>query len=285
MEITVLEQKAFFLPEVITSEQARERAWDKKIGVFSSGLTGIFSRPKGEDIQITYSEKRYEPFWFIACHAHYVYDRQVKFPVKTTGPEVKSVTVGSLSYPVADDKKYGAQVFLIPGTEHCQEDNQRQDFFDGISGERKDFSPTLQFTKKEISLEEFNPEAMVVAPEIRASFVVRQLFGEMIKPVQADSIFEEEVTIERLELYYRPMYAYEYHWTTKDRRAVAEFDGLSGQMRTGGKTFRQQAGTKLDWNMLFDLGADVVGLLVPGGNIAVKLSKAAIDLSKKDKRG
>lgn len=94
MEITVLEQKAFFLPEVITPEQARERAWDKKIGVFSSGLTGIFSRPKGEDIQITYSEKRYEPFWFIACHAHYVYDRQVKFPVKTTGPEVKSVTVG-----------------------------------------------------------------------------------------------------------------------------------------------------------------------------------------------
>jgi hypothetical protein len=35
--------------------------------------------------------------------------------------------------------------------------------------------------------------------------------------------------------------------------------------------------------VLFDLGADVLGMVVPGGSIAVKLTKAAIDGTMKDK--
>jgi hypothetical protein len=33
----------------------------------------------------------------------------------------------------------------------------------------------------------------------------------------------------------------------------------------------------LNRDLLFDIGADTVGLFVPGGSIAVKLAKAAID--------
>jgi hypothetical protein len=34
-------------------------------------------------------------------------------------------------------------------------------------------------------------------------------------------------------------------------------------------------------DVLFDVGADTVGLFVPGGSIAVKIAKAAIDSNKK----
>lgn len=71
-----------------------------------------------------------------------------------------------------------------------------------------------------------------------------------------------------------PVYAFEYHWQAKDRRAVAEFDGLTGEMRTGGKTLRQQIGTMLTPELLFDVGMDAVDLLVPSGGIAIKVARA-----------
>jgi hypothetical protein len=283
MEISIVDQKAFLLPETITPDQARERAWDKKAAAFSSGISSIFTRPKGEEIEITYTEKRYEPFWCIVCQGHYVYDRQVRFPVKVSGPEVKNVTVAGQDYCLVDDKKHGSQIFFLPGIEHCHEDYRKEVGFDGVSGERQDYSAALKSPRQEISLDSFAPEGIVVAPEIRASFVVRQLLQEMIKPVQADKILEERVVIERLELYYKPLYAFEYLWIPKERHAVAEFDGLSGQMRSGGKTLRQNLSTKLSRDLLFDLGADVLGMVVPGGSIAVKLTKAALDSTKKEK--
>jgi len=248
MEITISEQKVFIIPEVITPEQARERAWDKKAGVFSSGLSSLLSRPKGEDIKIVYSEKRYEPFWLIECQSSYTYDRLRKFPVQVTGPEVQSVTVSNLSFTPSDDKKLG-RVFFIPGVEHCQEEHSRLSYFDGLSGERRDFTYALKFRAEEIKeLESYPFQGMAVPPEIRASFVVRQMLQELMRPLQAD------------------------------------FDGLTGEMKTGGRTFKQAVSEVLKKDMLFDLGADVLGLIVPGGSIAVKLAKTALEISQTEKK-
>src|SRR5512141_2194539 len=98
MEITIVEQKVFLLPEAISPDQARERAWDKKTAAFASGFTSLFARPKGEDVEVTYSEKRYEPFWYVLCQGHYAYDRSARFAVKASGPEVKRVTVAGQEY-------------------------------------------------------------------------------------------------------------------------------------------------------------------------------------------
>jgi hypothetical protein len=85
MEISTVDQKAFLLPEAITPDQARERGWDKKAAAFNSGIGSTFTRPKVEEVEITYTEKRYEPFWCIVCQGHYIDNRQVRFPVKASG--------------------------------------------------------------------------------------------------------------------------------------------------------------------------------------------------------
>jgi len=59
VEIQIAEQKIYQLLPQFSLEQIKERAWDKKVAVFSAGLASIFSRPKSEDIQISSSEKRY----------------------------------------------------------------------------------------------------------------------------------------------------------------------------------------------------------------------------------
>lgn len=57
-------------------------------------------------------------------------------------------------------------------------------------------------------------------------------------------------------------------------------DALTGEMRTGGKRLSEQLRQlkgMLTRDVLFDVTADAVGLIVPGGSIAVKLVKAVVD--------
>ena len=118
-------------------------------------------------------------------------------------------------------------------------------------------------------------------PEIRASYVVRQALQPMMKPLQADLVFEEGVTVETIDLYYRPIYAFEFRWKPKDKTAVAEFDGVTGEMRNA-KSLRPALSLNITRDALFDIGADTIGMIVPGANIAVKLAKVALDQKKKD---
>ena len=93
-------------------------------------------------------------------------------------------------------------------------------------------------------------------------------------------IHEERVDIEVIELNFRPVYALEYEWTSKGKRVIVEFDALLGDMRSGGKKWSDQIKGIITRDLFFDVTADAVGMLVPGGSIAVKLVKAVVDRKK-----
>ena len=270
MEFAIADERAYLLREEMSAEQAKEKAWDRKSSVFG-GLSRLVFRPKGEDVQIIYSEKRYEPFWHVVCRTSYVYDRRRKFTVPTSGKEVKRVTVGDQEYVIGEEPR-----FILSGTEHCQEGGEKEVFIDAVTSEEQDWKQYLNYSREEVrDISSFAPEdAIVVPPETRASFVVRQVLTDMIKAVQADVIHEDLVEVSTIDLYLKPVYAFEYLWQSKDRKAVAEFDGLTGEMRTGGKALRQQIGQMLTTEVLFDVGVDAVDLLVPGGGIAIKVARA-----------
>ncbi len=118
-------------------------------------------------------------------------------------------------------------------------------------------------------------------PQARATAVVRDVLLGILKSVRADRILEDHVEVERVDLYYRPVYAFQYRWKSKHKEAVLEYDGVTGLLQTDGKTFQQYMGKILDPEFLFDVGADTIDLLVPGGGIAMKLARKGIDVAKK----
>jgi len=271
MDIHVADEQAYVLRETLSWEQVKEKAWDRKTTVFGT-LSRLFV--KGEDIEISYAERRYEPFWHIVCSAHYVYDRNRTWHILVGGSEVKRLTIRDEDFDVPPDR----QQVDISGVEHCREDHERDVIIDATSGEPQDWAEYLTYHAEHIDLESFAPEeSIVVPPQVRASSMVRQVLSEMLKPVQADVVLEEEVSVRNIDLYYRPIYAFEYHWHTKDKHAVVEFDGLSGEMRRGGKALRQQLSHVFTREVLFDVGADMVGMLIPGGSVAIKVAKAVAD--------
>jgi hypothetical protein len=125
---------------------------------------------------------------------------------------------------------------------------------------------------------------IVVPPQGSASAILRDTLIGVIKSIKADRILEDHVEVERVDLYYRPVYAFQYRWISKEKEAILEYDAVTGKMEAGGKTFQQYVDKFLDPDFLFDVGVDTVDLLVPGGGLAVKLAKKGFDAAKSRKK-
>jgi hypothetical protein len=278
MEIQLGQQRIFSLDERLTFDEIRQRAMDRRTQAFGSGLGSLLQRPKAEDIALVTWQRRLDPFWHVACQARYVYERSRDYTVPASAPEVREVTVGNATYPVQVSGRGG--LVTLPVREHCREEFRHEIFADGATGAPVPDAaavitgPTTPVTDPEALLAE---GTVVVPPEHRASFVVRKLLAEMLKPVQADSVSEESLTLESTDLYYRPVWAFEFHWAPRDRRGVVEIDAVTGQVRQGQTLLPAGLKKMMSRDMLFDIGADTAGLIVPGGSIAVKVAKAALD--------
>ncbi len=281
MEIALADQHIFVLDDKLTAQDIQQRAMDKRAGAFGSGIGGLLQRPKAEEIELTNSQHRLEPFWHVGGQARYVYDRSHDYTVPASGAEVREVTLHGNTYPVGGAAGRGA--FVIQTVEHCRDEVRQDLYVEGVSGQPvPDAVALLAGPRREVADLNAAGEngAVVLPPAQHASSLVRQLMASMMKPVQADTIAEESMTVEHIDLYLRPWWAFEFHWKPKDRRGVVEIDGLTGQMRPG-QALMPKLQRMVNRDTLFDIGADTAGLLVPGGSIAVKVARLAIDQRKK----
>jgi len=282
MEISLADERAMLLKEQLTPDQAEGRAWSRKVEAFGrvARVTGILQKPKDDDFELVYKEYRLQSFWHVVCSGRYVYERQNSYSIQVGGTEVEKVTLDGQEYAVENGR-----VDLI-GTESCREEPRQELFIDGYTLEpNPDLASYLEFAANEIPvayLDELAEKGIVVVPpQTRATAVVRNALLGILKSVRADRILEDHVEVERVDLYYRPVYAFQYWWKSKKKEAVLEFDGVTGDLQAEGKTFQQYMGKLLDREFLFDMGIDTIDLLVPGGGIAIKLARKGIDVAKK----
>jgi len=276
VEIQLGTERLLLLEERLTSDEIQQRAMDKRSGAFSSGIGGLLQRPKVDEVSLVARQRRLLPFWHVVATSHYEYERNREYTVPGSAPEVTAVTVEGQLHEL--DRKVGAQAaFRLSALEHCRDDFRSETFTDGLSGAAvADGATVIAGPRSEIGDPQTlaADETIVLPPEQRASYVVRKTLAEVMKPVQADRILDEKIVLETTDLYYRPVWAFQFAW--RDKTGVVEVDSISGQAATG-KQMLSQIKVALSRDVLFDIGADTVGLFVPGGSIAVKLAKAALD--------
>ena len=279
MDIELAPQRIFALKDQLSAEEVRVKAMDRRATAISSGIGGLLQRPKADDITLLASQRRVEPFWHVAGRARYVYERTREYTVPPSSPEVRAVEFAGTTYDIGDGK--GGRGFKLEVREHCREDIVDELFVDALTGQTSADGGSIRggpSDEVDAPASLATDGTIVLAPEHRASFVVRQLLGRMLKPVQADVVLEEVLTLEASDLYYRPIWAFEFHWAPKDKSGVLEIDALTGQVRQAASLTSHMT-RLISRDALFDIGADTIGLLVPGGGLAVKVARAAIDRS------
>ncbi|MEA2622029.1 MAG: hypothetical protein QOH61_939 [Chloroflexota bacterium] len=275
MDIQLAAERILVLEERVTFDDIRQRAMDRRTSAFGGGLGSFLQRPKPEEVTLTQTQRRLEPMWHVRASARYVYERTREYSVVASAPEVREVEVNGQTYPVLP----GGRTFKLPIREGCVEELKGEHYTDGVTGNNVADGPqVVAGSSSEVS----DPSqlsadgTMLIPPEHRASFVIRKLIGEMMKPVQADAVSEEALALERTDLYYRPVYAFEFLWTPRGKSGVVEIDAVTGQVRQASTLMPALKGM-VTRDALFDLGADAAGMLIPGGSIAVKVARAALD--------
>jgi hypothetical protein len=279
VDISLGEPRIISLEPRFAHEDLLRRADERKVGALGTGIGGLLSRPKAEEVVLGAVQRRVEPFWHIAATAHYVYDRTRMYAVPASAGDVRSLTILGQDFAVTGSGKGQPATFGLEALEHCTEDFREEVWIEGIAGGPVgNGAMLLGGPRNEVA----EPAAlavddtMVVPPEQRASAIIRQLLAKLLRPLQADAVFEERLAVEQLELVYRPIVAFEFVLPAKDRRGVVEVDALTGETKTA-TSLKLQITRRVSRDALFDIGADTVGLLVPGGSIAVKLARVAID--------
>jgi hypothetical protein len=274
MEIVVAEQGAFYFQPQITPEEARGRAGAHKVSAFGT-LSRLFSRPKDEDIAVSDQGLWYVPLWHAKAHLNFVFDRRESYKVPIKGPHTKTVTVGGSDHAVTG----GA--IEVPVIEHCERDEQRELWLDAVTSQPINAKPYLNLLPNPVKLDEFAPEGVkIVAPSVRASAVVRALLGEDFRPADADEVKNERVEVDCIDLYFRPTFNFKFEWTSKNKSADVAIDAISGELQTQPSAAMAVMANLLKPETLFDIGAETLNLVIPGGAIPLKVAKAFADKRK-----
>ncbi|WP_319507573.1 hypothetical protein [uncultured Methanolobus sp.] len=266
LNLEIAESRMMVLTGEKSFEEMKEFAWNKKTAAFG-GIKNLLSRPKPEDINITHSEKQYKPFWHATCSTRFEYKRNTEFIINICDSVVQKVVICDEEREI--DKLGNVKV---QGIEHCLESNTKEVFMDAYAEKEVDYSRYLGISTRLLSqIEELNVEDNVVFPvNIKAAYLVGKLLGSLIKPVDADEVLDETVRIVNLDLYFRPIYAFEYTWLPKNKQNVLEFDAITGEFYSG-KVLKEKVFEIFNEETLFEIGTEVAGTIIPGGGIPIKI--------------
>lgn len=271
MQITIAEQGALRFEPSFSADEARGRAMAHKPGAFGT-LSRLFTRPKDDEVIVEDKGLRYDPLWHVKARLHFIYDCRETYRVSPKTHHAKSVTIGSDEYPLEAGKQNALD---IKGVEHCERDERKELWLDAVTNKPVNAQPYAKAKISPLEVEALAAEgARIVEPAVRASGAVRTLLGDDFRPVDADHVHEETIEVECVDLCLRPMYGYKYTWAAKNKTAEITIDGVTGEIRTEISESTSPVGKLLHPDTLFDLGAETLNLVVPGGAIALKVARA-----------
>lgn len=264
-------EKVFVFDLVYTLSAATEQANKKKLGAFGKmAKFNLFNRPKEETVLLSKHVLRYEPFWHVATTRAIDYSRELTYPVEIGNAFANKVLINGQEYAIAEQS--GKRTINLQAVEYSHRKINYDDHLDGLGRDLK--KAALDRYIKKCKVQEHVvlqlPEA--ITPQLRLPMLLQKIQQTLAaEVVNAHEIQEDLITIEKVYLYYRPVFAFQFAWTTEDKVGVIEVDGLTGEVIEDGQWFRDTLQAITTREMLFDMGSELAGALVPGGGAAVRV--------------
>lgn len=263
--------KIFLFDEVYPFRAAQEQAEKKKLGAFGAfAKFNLLNRPREDTVLLSRQEMRLEPFWHVSAVRSVDYTCQATYQVPVHNPHAQSLCVESSTFEVARQKEKGRIEFSA--IEHCHRKITFDRYIDGLQRDIKPAVLEAYIRKYKFSECETVERAETLQPLVPLAAAMQManssLNGEL---VNAYDILSDGTEFERTHMYLRPVFAFEFRWASADKLGVIEVDGLTGEVVENGRWFKDKLKGIMTRDMLLDIGADVMGNIIPGGGIAVKV--------------
>ncbi|MBF0547243.1 MAG: HEAT repeat domain-containing protein [Candidatus Riflebacteria bacterium] len=267
IKLQIEEQKIVYFKEVISLDESKRIAEENKKRGFNF-FSRFLKSSKTHEIKTVSSKTRFEPFWVLQCHARTEFHKISEFKIPTE-KNAREIFIAAKGF----DAKNGYS--SVPFVEFCVSEKTFDLQLDARSGEKVDWLYQNKFPSFEIpeisELSRLGKWALY--PKLRASTLLRNLLSDIFDPIIADEILKQEVHIKKLNLFFRPIHVFEFQWNSDF--ASIFINGLTGEFETRQIISPQSEGIiqSDDW---FDVTAEAIGMVIPGGTIAAKLARAVL---------
>ena len=298
---TIKDPRCFVLEPVINGTQAYTQAGEHKSKVFGLDIKSVFNSLRGKDTSIDAKllHRRLVPFWNVRCRSHFDYTRMKGYSISAQELDAVWLTIqgtdksgnqSELVYRVDKTGRSGGQVKLT-GIERCVTNREVNEWIDSyiqnenwtekeVETRQKQLQESaLQRPKPVTDLENFannlfidgrtlfddGIETIVVPPLETADNVIRRMLQKVMVPIEAATIYEWFLEVMTVDLYFRPLYVFEFVKMDKDGNAVArnleELDALRRDRWVKLETTEFQMST-IPWAKILKLSADIGSIVL-----------------------
>jgi hypothetical protein len=263
--------RIFLFDEVYPARAAEEQAEKKKLSAF--GMLAKFNplnRPREDTVRLSRKEFRLEPFWHVSATRSVDYTTQLTYPVPVHNSYAQRIELDGKHYEVT---RQGDKARIdLSVTEICHRKMTFDQFFDGLG---RDIKPSVfngyRTKYKFVDSEHIEHEQLVKPTVSQQAALLEANTNLNANTINAHHIESDTITVERLHLYWRPVFAFEFIWSSADKRGVIEVNGLTGEVSENGQWFKDKLRKVMTREMLLDAGSELAGALVPGGGVAVRI--------------
>ena len=103
-----------------------------------------------------------------------------------------------------------------------------------------------------------------IAVRFRPIFALRE-------KIISHEILTDDAIVDKIYLYFRPVYAFEFIWSNENKVGIIEIDGLNGEISEKGVWLKDRVSKVMTRDMFFDIGGEIANGMVPGGGVVVKM--------------
>jgi hypothetical protein len=297
----VCDPRCFVLKPRISAETALTEAGDHKRKVFPFDPTSVLPNRRRR-VEARLMERRLVPFWHVNCSSHFDYSRITEYPIVAQNPHAREIYLpgpeGLLSYSVDTTRRSEGRV-MISGLEHCVVRKREVDWIDSYlrwpepppdrvqefekraeehkqrlkeytekhdPTEVRDFSAFFQALKVDgEALFVDSVPTTVMVPLEKADIIVQRSLKAVMESISAEFIHSWGLRVEAINLYFRPLFVFEFsQYDVHDRevgeKRIEELDGLNRNLWTVLPTAGRPK-SDIPWTEILKLSTDL-GLIL-----------------------
>ena len=274
-------KKVYIFEPVYDISAATEQANKKKLDAFGMmAKFNILNKPKDEAVHAARSELRYEPFWFIDSNRIVDYKLLLERKLEVDDEYANSILIDGKNYEIFEDSKKSfvsndKRYSTLNVQYNCNREIKYKTYIDGLWRNIKSENYEKLFKNSNYKFKEVEDLTNIdniINPTFSFSSAIEEMKNSLLREkIISHEILTDDAIVDKIYLYFRPVYAFEFIWSNENKVGIIEIDGLNGEISEKGVWLKERVSKVMTRDMFFDIGGEIANGMVPGSGVVVKM--------------
>ena len=274
-------KKVYIFEPVYDISAATEQANKKKLDAFGMmAKFNILNKPKDEAVHAARSELRYEPFWFIDSNRRVDYKLLLERKLEVDDEYANSILIDGKTYEIFEDSKKSfvsneKRYSTLNVQYNCNREIKYKNYIDGLGRNIKSENYEKLFKNSNYKFKEVEDLTNIdniINPTFSFSSAIEEMKNSLLREkIISHEILIDDAIVDKIYLYFRPVYAFEFIWSNENKVGIIEIDGLNGEISEKGVWLKERVSKVMTRDMFFDIGGEIANGMVPGSGVVVKM--------------